>query len=198
MFSALRRKVASAETLLWLKWLFRAWPPPPHSCRRESGRELSFSLSFFFKICITPSVFWKWQNAISANSRCWLAYSQKIRQNKRGKTKPSAHLVRRAIRTFYPGGGGGCGRSGGGRGRGGGRFDGEGGLPASGGGSEHPGALEGDDGPGWGGHSAVVVKEPGGINGTKLSRRPTWSISRKRNDDSLWEALASQVFYFPF
>lgn len=84
MFSALWRKVASAETLLWLKWLFRAWPPP-HSCRRESGRELSFSLSFFFKICITPSVFWKWQNAISANSRCWLAYSQQ--KNIKQKTK---------------------------------------------------------------------------------------------------------------
>lgn len=67
------------------------------------------------------------------------------------------HLI---VHTFEPGGGGWCGRSGGRRGRGGGCFDGEGGLPTARGGSEHPGAFEGDHGSGWGGHSAMVVEKP--------------------------------------
>lgn len=73
------------------------------------------------------------------------------------------------VRTFYPGGGGWCGRSGGGRGRWGGCFDGEGGLPTSGRGSEHPGALQGDHSSGWGCHSAMVVKEPCGGGGKQPS-----------------------------
>lgn len=76
------------------------------------------------------------------------------------------------IRTFYPGGGGWCGRSGGGRGRWGGCFDGEGGLPTSGRGSEHPGALQGDHSSGWGCHSAMVVKEPCG--GKKKKQQPSF------------------------